>query len=95
MKVLDAFDVPWQHWLRRESRGVGAAGLQFLVDYRQRCLEQRAECNELDGPMHSTLALLCRDLLIASLGQFLRNCRQITEQARGFLVWAGGEVDLR
>src|ERR1700732_1804612 len=45
--------------------------------------------------MPSTLRLLFRVLLIASLGQFTRNCRQIAEQACGFLVWAGGEVDLR
>lgn len=37
----------------------------------------------------------CAGLLIASLGQFTRNCRQIAEQARGLLVWTGGEVDLR
>jgi hypothetical protein len=38
---------------------------------------------------------LCRDLLIASLGQFPRNCRQITKKSSGFLIWAGSEVDLR
>jgi hypothetical protein len=58
-------------------------------------LEQRVECNELDGPMHSTRVLLCLRLLIASLDQFLRNCRQVAEQASGFIVGAGGEVDLR
>ncbi len=47
------------------------------------------ECNALH------VALLWRDLLIAPLGQFRRNCRQIAEQASGFLVGAGGEVDLR
>ena len=49
---------------------------------------------EISAPLHSALALPCRDLLIASLGQFLRNCRQIAEQASGFLVGAGGEVDV-
>jgi hypothetical protein len=57
--------------------------------------KQQVECSDLDGSMHSTRALLYRDLLIASLGQLRRNCRQIAEQASGFLIGAGGEVDLR
>src|SRR5260370_14627373 len=41
------------------------------------------------------LALFCRDLLIAPLGELRRNCRQIAEEASRPLVRTGSEVDLR